>query len=57
MSAVWHPTRWWNWCIQKREKKKQSEFSHIKIRIKLKRGKETGNGTVLIKLTESYKTL
>ena len=46
----------WYWCIQKREKK-EIEFSHIKIRIKLKRGKETRNGTVLIKLTESYKTL
>ena len=26
MSVAWHPTKWWDWCISKDEKKEIDSF-------------------------------
>ena len=35
MASVWHPTRWWDWCMSVDEKKEYNQFLLINISAKL----------------------
>ena len=34
MTAAWHPTRWWDWCLSEDEKKEIEPFLLMKSRIR-----------------------